>query len=223
MRGFMVRRVGPLPLWVWLIVVTVGVYLFLRFRGGGGKKDDSDSSTIYDAENLTTQQSTLVPWSTDIFINVPASSTPAPTTSPTPPKPGPSLPPKMPGPRRYMIRPNGTRVWIDPAIPGQYSGKTQRIQWNKAETAPRRYSIMDTGKRIWLDLTGVDGRYSGKTQRVPFTGGGLPPTTFNNRVTSVSYQVPPGTSGAQAAGLARLFGFQGQARPFASNPLVIPT
>lgn len=87
-------------------------------------------------------------------------STSTPGGSTTVPKPGAAD-------RRYMIRPNNTRVWIDPPIPGQYSGKTERLPYIKSEDAPRRYRLLPGGGRVWLDLNGVGGRYNGKTQRVP--------------------------------------------------------
>jgi hypothetical protein len=90
--------------------------------------------------------------------SAPGSGQPSP--APITPKPGSVA-------RRYMIRPNGTRVWIDPPIPGQYSGKTERLPYIKAENAPRRYRLLAGGGRVWLDLAGFGGRYNGQTQRVP--------------------------------------------------------
>jgi hypothetical protein len=75
--------------------------------------------------------------------------------NPIPPKPGAV-------PRRYMIRPDGSRVWIDRV--GIYSGLTDRIPYVKAESAARRYRLIGGGKRVWLDH---EGRYNGDTQRVP--------------------------------------------------------
>jgi len=90
----------------------------------------------------------------------PTTSTSTPGGSTTIPKPGAAD-------RRYMIRPDKHRVWIDPDIPGQYSGKTERLPYIKSEDAPRRYRLLPGGGRVWLDLKGVGGRYNGKTQRVP--------------------------------------------------------
>lgn len=86
------------------------------------------------------------------------------TTPPPAPKPGAA-------PRRYMIKPgaktvHGTdRVWIDPDLPGQYSGQTLEIPYVKAETAPRRYRLVN-GKHVWLDPANAGGRYNGDTLRV---------------------------------------------------------
>lgn len=91
-----------------------------------------------------------------------ATSTSTPGGSSTAPKPGAAD-------RRYMIRPDKSRVWIDPAVPGLYSGRTESLPYIKSEDAPRRYRLLngDPGRRVWLDLPGVGGRYNGKTQRVP--------------------------------------------------------
>ena len=106
------RRIGPLPIWTWFLILVLGVYLFLRFRANRG----GQSSTINDADNLTSQQSTLVPWSTDIFVNIPQQTVP-PSTSKgpiitVPPKTTPRYgginswlanPPQNPGPRQTSV------------------------------------------------------------------------------------------------------------------------
>lgn len=151
------KRVGPFPLWVWLIVVTVGVYLFLRMRGGGTKP-----STVNDADNLTAQQATLVPYANDIFVNV-------------------------------ISTPNGT-----PA--------------SKPVPAKGRYGYVPTRLRDW---PWIGNRNPGPLP--PGTGTPVP------RVTSVTYQVPPGGEPGTQVGLARLFGFTGSAKGYQSTPLVVPT
>lgn len=100
-------------------------------------------------------------------IGAPAGNPQAPTpSSPTVPA-GPS---GTKAPRRYMISGSGRRTWLDPAVPGWYSGKTQRLPYRSGFKAPRRYYIPSGGKRKWFDprlpaWPGWGG-YSGQTQRV---------------------------------------------------------
>lgn len=91
-------------------------------------------------------------------------------TGPAPgtPPPGGSTtrPPARPVPRRYYLRPDGTRHWKDPDMPGQYAGNPIRVSY--AGKAPRRYRLLNppaSHPRVWLDPY-IPGRYSGDTERV---------------------------------------------------------
>jgi len=65
MREIMSRRIGPLPVWVYFVILVLGGVLFLRWRSG---KDGVTPQK--DATNLTDQPSTLVPYTSDVFVTV---------------------------------------------------------------------------------------------------------------------------------------------------------
>lgn len=172
------RKYGPLPVWAWALILLGILLAFTVWRRNKAGSADTEEALAYVDELPGDQTAPPVfinqPGPTNIGpINVPITTVPgAPPGGgrpnvPTIPKPGAAA-------RRYMIRPDGSRLWIDPPIPGQYSGLTQRIPYSKGETAPRRYrEARSGGGRIWLDLLklpGTDtpsgGRYGGNPIRV---------------------------------------------------------
>lgn len=98
MRELLTRRIGPLPFWVWFVVFVLAGALFLHWRKG----KSSSSSNVEDAPNLTDQPSTLVPYTTDIFVNVqqPAQPTPPAQTGTKIPIPKDSGLPRWPSPTK---------------------------------------------------------------------------------------------------------------------------
>lgn len=120
MRELLTRRIGPAPVWLYFIVLVIGGVIFLRWRGS--KTAKSTAGNINDAPNLTNQPSSLIPYTSDIFVNIqqptgpattpngdryraprPGRTTPIPAPLPNPgqaPAPAPSSPVPAPPPMR---------------------------------------------------------------------------------------------------------------------------
>lgn len=107
MREFLLRRLGPLPIWSWFLILVFGGAVLItwvkkRKSGSGSGGLNSDAST---APNLTSQQAGMYSYPSDIFVNIQQpvgqSTTPG-TPGPdrdhdTPPilnVPGPEAPPR---------------------------------------------------------------------------------------------------------------------------------
>ena len=108
--ALLTRRAGPLPVWVWFLifVLVVGMVIIWRRRKAG-----KAASNVYAAPNLTNQPSTLVPYTSDIFVNVQQPGATGPTgptgpvgpSGPAGPQPTPIAPyqPSYSGPSRVSV------------------------------------------------------------------------------------------------------------------------
>ena len=92
MRDLLTRRLGPFPVWLYFVVLVIGGVIFLRWRktkGSGTSKLNSDATL---APNLTSQPSTLIPYTTDVFVNIQQPGAPGPAGEPGPAgPPGPAV------------------------------------------------------------------------------------------------------------------------------------
>ena len=117
MRELLTRRLGPLQVWVWFVLFVIGLVIFLRYRASKQPAPSSNAGNVFNSPNLTTAPSTLIPYSSQVFVNVQQ-----PTT-------GTSGGPPMPGGGR--TRPPGSGI---PGWPGP--GRHPNPEWPPPNTPP---------------------------------------------------------------------------------------
>jgi hypothetical protein len=129
------RRLGPLPVWVWFLIFVALVAFYIIWRRRKTPATGAVASNAYTAQNLTNQPSTLVPYTSDIFLTVqqpgaqgpPGDTGPVGPAGPTGPQPVPPPPPAPPQPPATQP----TTVTVQPSenlygIPLRYG-----ITWNQ--------------------------------------------------------------------------------------------
>lgn len=125
LKAVLTRRLGPAPVWAYFVVLVIAVAVYLRWRASktAATAAASASSNVNSSPNLTSQPSTLVPYTSDVFVNIqqpgatgaagpigPAgpSGTPGPVGAPGPtgaPAPAPSPVPVPPARKQSITYP----------------------------------------------------------------------------------------------------------------------
>jgi hypothetical protein len=67
MRELLTRRIGPAPVWLYFIVLVIGGVIFIRWRAG---KKPAKTSSVPTSPNLTTSPGALIPYASDVFVNI---------------------------------------------------------------------------------------------------------------------------------------------------------
>lgn len=159
MKELLTRRLGPAPVWGWALVGIIALAILLRWRAN---KNSASAGNVNDATNLTDQPGLLIPYTSDVFVNVQQPGAPGATgaTGPAgpagPPGPtGPMGPPAAnnPPPRTTSITYKVVSGDVLERIAKKYGVSTSALyNANKStiEATARQHGFSSSGNGHWI-------------------------------------------------------------------------